>query len=129
MPPPLALQHAEGMTVQDLLLDTRTIFEPEAETATVHHRGHRHIARRHHPEYGDRGGTECPAKSTKNNENVLSGLCPLQLFPALFQGGGNLPPSPEVLLEGTLRGAVLAHCVQVFLFDVGQLRTAVLGAG
>src|SRR6266567_5589589 len=61
---------------------------------------------------------DCPAKSTKQDKNVLSGLGLLQLLPALLQGCCDLPPRPQVLLEGAVRSALSAHRVQLFLFDV-----------
>src|SRR5450759_859126 len=75
--------------------------------------------------------TKCPAKSTKNDRNVLSGLGLglQQLLPPLLQGRGDPPPLLQVLLEGAVSGAVLPHHSQFFLPDISQLRTALLGAG
>src|ERR1700730_10078194 len=73
------------------------------------------------------GGTESPAKSTKTNGNILSGLGLLQLLPSLLQGCTDLPPRFQVLLEGAVSGAVLTHQRQVFLLDIGQPRTTLLG--
>src|SRR5229473_7650246 len=80
------------------------------------------------PSICDTRAVECPAKSTKNDKNVLSGLGLLQLLPALLQGCGDPPPCPQVLLEGAVRSALSAHRVQLFLFDVSYLRTTLLGA-
>src|SRR5450759_2992802 len=73
--------------------------------------------------------TKCPAKSTKNDRNVLSGLDLLQLLPPLLQGGGDPPPLFQILLEGAVSGAVLPHHSQFFLLDISQLRTTLHGAG
>src|SRR5881628_2246574 len=81
------------------------------------------------PSTFDTSAADCPAKSTKKDKNVLSGLGLLQLLPALLQGRGDPPPGPQVLLEGAVRSALSAHCIQLFLFDVSQLRTTLLGAG
>src|SRR6266849_4592406 len=81
------------------------------------------------PSICDTRAAECPAKSTKNDKNVLSGLGLLQLLPPLLQGCGDPPPLLQILLEGAVSGAVLPHHSQFFPLDISQLRTAVLGAG
>jgi hypothetical protein len=58
----------------------------------------------------------------------LSGLGLLQLFPTPFQGGGELPPNLQVLLESTVCITLLPHSGEFFLFDIGELGAAVLGA-
>jgi len=77
----------------------------------------------------DTAAADCPAKSTKKDKNVLRGLGLLQLFPSLLQGRADPPPRPPVLLEGAVGSALSAHRLQLFLFDVSQLRTTLLGAG
>src|SRR6266568_844793 len=78
------------------------------------------------PSTFDTRWAKCPAKSTKKDENVLSGLGLLQLLPSLLQGRTDLPPLFQVLLEGAVSGAVLSYQRQVFLLDIGQLRTTLL---
>src|SRR5438128_6584049 len=70
------------------------------------------------PSTFDTPSADCPAKSTKKDKNVLLGLGLLQLLPSLLQGRGDLPPRPQVLLEGAVRSALSAHRIQLFLFDV-----------
>src|SRR6266849_5031387 len=77
----------------------------------------------------DTPAANCPAKSTKKDKNVLSRLGQLQLLPSLLQGGGDPPPRPQVLLEGMVGSALSAHRIQLFLLDVCQLRTTLLGTG
>src|SRR5713226_7382089 len=79
------------------------------------------------PSICDTRAAECPAKSTKNDKNVLSGLGLLQLLTPLLQGCGDPPPLLQILLEGAVSGAVLPHHSQFFPLDISQLRTAVLG--
>src|SRR5512132_1555957 len=81
------------------------------------------------PSTFDTPSTESPAKSTKKDKNVLSGLGLLQLLPSLLQGRSDPPPRPQVLLEGAVRSALSAHRIQLSLFDVSQLRTTLRGAG
>src|SRR5713101_7484722 len=70
------------------------------------------------PSICDTRAAECPAKSTKNDKNVLSGLGLLQLLPPLLQGCGDPPPLLQILLEGAVSGAVLPHHSQFFPLDI-----------
>src|SRR5260370_39962831 len=81
------------------------------------------------PSTFDTPAADCPAKSTRKDKNVLTGLGLLQLLPSLLQGCADPPPLLQILLEGAVSGAVLPHHSQFFPLDISQLRTAVLGAG
>src|SRR6266566_2999278 len=65
----------------------------------------------------------------RTTKMFLSGLGLLQLLPPLLQGCGDPPPLFQVLLESAISCAVLPHHSQLFLLDIGQHRTTVLGAG
>src|SRR5437667_4169636 len=65
----------------------------------------------------------------RTEKNVLSRLGLLQLLPPLLQGCGDPPPLLQVLLESAISCAVLPHHSQLFLLDIRQRRTTVLGAG
>jgi hypothetical protein len=67
------------------------------------------------------------SKIERNIRTVLSGLGSLHLLPTLFQGGGESPPNPQVLLERTVGRTLVLHRSEFFLFDIGQLGAALLG--
>src|SRR5258707_199891 len=101
------------------------MWKPSALTAAVTGLGTGPVI----PSTCDTRAAQCPAKSTENDKNVLSGPGLLQLLPPLLQGCGDPPPLFQVLLEGAISGTVLPHHSQLFLLDIGQHRTTVLGAG